>query len=370
MATGLIWDERYMWHDTGLYFGPQEGSPWVEPIASPENADGKRRIKNLLDASGLTAKLTPLACAPATDQDLLRVHTPEYLAEVRRVSDHGGGNLAKRMGTTRIGDRGIDIALLAAGGALSAVKAVLAGEVDNAYALIRPPGHHAGPGEALGFCLFANAAISGSYALEAGGLERIAFVDWDVHHGNGTQTVFWDDPRALTISLHQERCFPPESGNVGENGGGGGGEGTNINVPLPAGSGEAAYLAAFDRVVLPALAQFRPQLIIVPSGFDAGFHDPLGRMMLTSHSFRRLAARIVDAAAQSCDGKLVLTHEGGYAPHAVPFHCLAVIEQISGIRTEVIDPYSPPDEAPVEPLLAHQDAAIGEAEALLARLPG
>ena len=354
-----------MWHDTGLYFGPMEGNPWIEPIANLENADSKRRIKNLLDASGLTNQLAAVTCTPATELDILRAHTPSYLAEVKRVSDAGGGNLAKRMGTTRVGHHGIDIAFLAAGGAISAVRAVLAGEVDNAYALIRPPGHHAGPDEAMGFCVFSNAALAGKFSLEEAGLERIAFVDWDVHHGNGTQAIFWEDPRALVISLHQENCFPPESGGVDQNGHGAG-AGTTINIPLPSGSGEAVYLAAFDRVILPALESYQPQLIIVSCGFDAGFHDPLGRMMLTSHSFRRLTERIMAVAKNLCDGKLVLTHEGGYSPHSVPFHCLAIIEQLSGIRTEVIDPFSPPEVGESdEILLPHQDEAIDRAEAIL-----
>ena len=318
----------------------------------------------MLDRSGLTGRITALSCPPATEQDVLRAHTETYLNEVRQVSDAGGGNLARRMGTTRIGDQGMDIALLAAGGALSAVKAVLAGEVKTAYALIRPPGHHAGPDEAMGFCVFANAAIAGLHALEAAGLERIAFVDWDVHHGNGTQAVFWRDPRALTISLHQDNCFPPESGGTGETGAGAG-QGACLNIPLPPGCGEAAYLAAFDRVVLPALERYQPQLIIVPCGFDAGFHDPLGRMMLTSHSFRKLTARIKDAANSLCDGKLVLTHEGGYSPHSVPFHCLAVLEELSGIRTDVLDPYSPPDLGEPADLPLHQADAIARAKAVL-----
>ena len=364
MTTGLMWDERLMWHDTGLYFGPMDGSPWVEPIQSPENADGKRRIKNLLDRSGLTARLTALPIQPALEKDILRAHTEKYLAQVRAVSDAGGGNLAKRMGTTRVGNKGIDIALLAAGGAISAAKSVLAGEVDNAYALIRPPGHHAGPDEAMGFCVFANAAIAGLYALDIGGLGRIAFVDWDVHHGNGTQAVFWEDPRALTISLHQEECFPPDSGGTAEIGAGDG-RGTNLNIPLPPGCGEVAYLAAFDRVVQPALEKFKPEMIIVPCGFDAGFHDPLGRMMLTSHSFRKLTRRIMAVAETVCGGKLIMTHEGGYSPHSVPFHCLAVMEEMSDIRTEVVDPYSPPDQEELTPLLSHQEESIACAERVL-----
>ena len=359
-----------MWHDAGLYFGPHEGNPWVEPIENLENAQGKRRIKNLLDASGLTEYLIAVDFKPASETDVLKVHTHEYLEYVRKISNAGGGNLARRLGATRIGPGGLDLALLAAGGTIGAVKVVLDGKVNNAYALVRPPGHHAEPGEAMGFCVFSNAAMAAMYALVERSLDRVALVDWDVHHGNGTQAIFWEDPRALVISIHQDNCFPPGSGRVEQNGAGDG-VGTVINIPLPPGSGEAAYLAAFDRVVLPALNIYRPQLIIVPCGFDAGFHDPLGRMMLTSESFRQLAARIQSAAAELCDGKLVLTHEGGYAPHTVPFHCLAVLEQLSEIRTEVVDPYDHVAEsAAKQKLLPHQEQAVARAELLISELPG
>ena len=363
MTTGLLWDERCMWHNSGLHFGPP--SRWVEPIIHPENVDGKRRIKNLLDVSGVTDKLICPKFKEATEEEILRVHSAKYLSQVAKISKAGGGNLAKRLATTHIGEHGIDIALLAAGGAISAVKAVLEGSLDNAYALIRPPGHHAEADEALGFCIFANAALAGKYALDVHGLDRIAFVDWDVHHGNGTESIFLNDPRAYTISIHQENCFPPNSGGVDQIGFGAG-EGSNLNIPLPPGSGESAYLAAFDRVIKPALEKFEPQLIIVPCGFDAGFHDPLGRMMLTSHSFRRLTDRIMQIANEFSNGNLVLTHEGGYSPHTVPFHCLAVIEQLSGIRSEVIDPFSPPLEPESNgPLIEHQELAISRAENLL-----
>ena len=368
MVTGLIWDEKCMWHNTGLYFGPLDTSPWIEPISHIENVDAKRRIKNLLDASGVTAQLELPRVKKATKQDILRVHSSKYFAEVSKVSKTGGGNVAKRskLGSTFIGDLGIDIALIAAGGAITATKNVLDGKLKNAYALIRPPGHHAEAEEALGFCVFANAAIAGKYALEVRELDRIAFVDWDVHHGNGTQSIFWEDPRAYTISIHQDNCFPPGSGTIEEIGSGQG-TGTNLNIPLPPGSGGAAYLAAFDRIIKPVLEKFRPQLMIVPCGFDAGVHDPLGRMMLTSHSFRCLTERIMDLADKLCEGRLIMTHEGGYSPHSVPFHCLAVIEQLSGIKSGVEDPYLPPWALDIEqqPLLGHQEAVLEQIEKII-----
>src|SRR5262249_15589413 len=155
---------------------------------------------------------------------------------------------------------------------------------------------------AMGFCLFGNVAVAAHHALAARGLERIAVVDYDVHHGNGTQAAFYDDPRVLTISLHQDSCFPPGSGPLEETGAGAG-EGFNVNVPLPPGSGDGAYEAAFERVVVPALERFRPQLILVASGFDASAMDPLGRMMVSPRGFGRIASLVLDAADRLCDGK-------------------------------------------------------------------
>ncbi|MDE0149992.1 MAG: class II histone deacetylase [Rhodospirillaceae bacterium] len=362
MTTGLVWDERFMWHDTGTRFGPIGGLDWMEPVEPPESAPGKRRIKNLLDASGLSRALVMLAPAPASDADLLRVHTQAHLDHVAAVSAAGGGNVARRFATTRVGADGEKIARLAAGAGIAAVDAVLAGTADNAYCLHRPPGHHAEPDEAMGFCIYANAAIAGAYALDAGGLARIAFVDWDAHHGNGTQAAFWTDPRALAISLHQDCAFPPGSGAAEETGEGAG-AGTNINIPLPPGSGEGAYLAAFERVVLPALTAFRPDLIFVPSGFDSGGHDPLARMMLTSESFRRMTELLLAAAGDLCGGRIVMLHEGGYAPHIVPFMALAVFEALAGETTGVTDPFLPALAGnPWQALQPHQDRAIAAAE--------
>ena len=252
-------------------------------------------------------------------------------------------------------------AYLAVGSIIGAIDFVMNHTSANAFCAVRPPGHHAEFDHAMGFCFFNTVAIGAHYAIEKHTLNRVAIIDWDVHHGNGTQEIFWTDGRALTISIHQENCFPPASGATSEIGAVQG-VGTNLNIPLPAGCGEAAYLAAFDQVVLPALEKYNPQLIIVPCGFDAGFHDPLGRMMLTSQSFRQLAARITSAAKALCGGKLIMTHEGGYSPHSVPFHCLAVLEELSGIQTEVKDPYFQPAMQKSDTLLPHQAEAISLAE--------
>lgn len=374
MTTGLIWDERFMWHDTGHRFGPIDGLSWIEPIEPLESAPAKRRIKNLLDASGLSDTLTVLRPQAASEKDLLRVHTPAYLSRIDAVSDSGGGNVATRFASTYLGPKGAEIARLAAGAGITAIRSILAGDIDNAYCLHRPPGHHAEPEEAMGFCIFANAAIAAKFALDDQGLSRVAIVDWDAHHGNGTQAALWDDPRALAISIHQDGSFPPGTGNVGEIGAGEA-AGTNINIPLPPGCGEGAYLAAFDRIILPALEAFEPELIIVACGFDAGGHDPLARMMLTSESYRQMTGRMMAAASNLCAGRLLMLHEGGYAAHIVPFMALAVFETLTGEATEVEDPFlAALSGNRWQALQPHQDAAItaaaeGGLSALLNRRP-
>ncbi len=349
--TGLIFDERYLWHDPGNAALVMQPGPYVEPYRHIENADVKRRLHNLLVVSGLLDQLASIAPRAATDEELLYVHTPEYLARIKRMSAEGGGEAGFN---ARFGAGGFEIAALAAGGVIRAVDAVLSGEVRNAYALVRPPGHHAEADRGLGFCIFANCAIAGHHVLAAHGLDRIAFVDWDVHAGNGTQAAFYRDRRALTISIHQERAFAAVTGDADEIGEGEG-AGFNLNIPLPAGCGEGAYRHAFERIVLPALEAYRPQLIIVPCGFDAGMFDPLARMMLHSDAFRALAQMIVDSAERLCEGRLVLAHEGGYCPATVPFHGLAVIETLAGERTAVVDPLvAAHAKAPGQALQPHQ----------------
>ena len=223
---------------------------------------------------------------------------------------------------------------------------------------MRPPGHHAERQKGLGFCLFGNVPIAVLQARAAHHIGRVAIVDWDVHHGNGTQQAFYADPETLTISLHQDGLFPLGSGTLAERGEGPG-EGFNINVPLPAGCGHGAYLRAFERIVLPALRRFRPEMIVVCSGFDASAADPLGRMMIHSETYRAMTTALMQAAADLCQGRLAMSHEGGYSESYVPYCGLAVMEQLAGIRTTIPDPFLALYEAyPGHALQPHQDAAI------------
>jgi acetoin utilization deacetylase AcuC-like enzyme len=217
---------------------------------------------------------------------------------------------------------------------LSAVDFAMADGGGRAYSLTRPPGHHASAGRAMGFCLFNNAALAARHAQDAHGVSRVAVIDWDVHHGNGTQAVFYDDPGVLFVSLHQDGLYPEDQGHVDERGEGDG-VGANVNVPLPAGTGDAGYVAALAEVVLPVLAGFDPELIVISSGQDAGACDPLGRMSVTTEGFRRMTEDIVafaGDAGSSCAGRVVAVQEGGYSIDHMPFCVLATIEALAGLE--------------------------------------
>ncbi len=363
--TGFVWHEIYMWHNTGNYAGVMPYGNPVQPGTHVENPETKRRFRNLLEVSGLLPQLQPIAARETTEQEILRFHTAQYLEKIKTLSSSIGGDAGI---FTPMGVGSYDIARLSAGGVLAALEAIMSGEVKNAYALVRPPGHHALADDGMGFCIFGNAVIAGKHALEHYGLERIATVDWDVHHGNGTQSGFYDDPRALTISLHQDNCFPPDSGHLNENGEGRG-EGYNINIPLPAGSGVGAYEAAFDRVVIPALRAYQPQLIIVPCGFDAGAYDPLGRMQMHSGGYRSLTKKLMEVADELCEGRILMCHEGGYNGDTLPFMGLAVLEELSGIRTSVEDPFlEMMASLGGQQLLPHQEQIIIAAQQLVNKI--
>ncbi|OYW57449.1 MAG: class II histone deacetylase [Rhodobacterales bacterium 12-65-15] len=336
LGTAFFSDERCFWHGGGNYAFTLPVGGLVQPLAGglPENPETKRRLKNLVEATGLSRHLDLRSADPASDADLSRVHPDSYLSAFKALSDAGGGELGLR---TPFGRGGYEIAALSAGLAKAALRAVLRGEVANAYALSRPPGHHCTADFPNGFCLLNNIAIAIRAAQAEGLARRVAVVDWDVHHGNGTEAIFWEDPDVLTISLHQERNYPMDTGGV-EAQGAGPGLGLNLNLPLPPGTGHRGYLHAMDRVVLPALDRFRPEVIIVACGFDAAAVDPLGRMLATADTFRQLTRRVKAAADRLCGGRLVLVHEGGYSEVYVPFCGHAVLEELSGAPVTAPDP--------------------------------
>lgn len=335
--TAFFYDEVSFWHSAGQYAFILPVGGWVQPPSSAgfvESPETKRRMKNLMDVSGLSSKIRMSGAVSASDEDLLRVHTIEYLQRFKSFSDNGTGYVGLN---APVGPGSYEIAKVSAGLAIAAVETVLKGEADNAYSLSRPPGHHCLPDQGMGACLLANIAVAIEAAKARLGLGKVAVLDWDVHHGNGTQTIFYDRPDVLAVSIHQEGCYPPGYSGV-EDRGEGNGRGANFNIPLLAGSGHASYIEAMERIVIPALERFQPELIIVACGYDANAVDPMARMMLHSDSYREMTRMTQAVADRVCGGRLVLVHEGGYSESYVPFCGLAVMEELSGIRTEVEDP--------------------------------
>lgn len=335
--TGFFWDEKCFWHAGGDFAFTVPLGGLVQPLAAgglPENPETKRRLKNLMDVTGLTEEVMSRSAPEATWDDLARIHPENFLRKFKEMSDAGGGSLGLR---TPFAQGGYEMATLSAGLSKGALFSVLQGETRNAYALSRPPGHHCLPDFPNGFCLLANIAIAVEAALAHGLTDRVAVIDWDVHHGNGTEAIFYDRDDVLTISLHQERNYPMDSGDA-EDRGVGVGEGYNMNIPLPPGGGHALYMEAMERLVLPALNDFRPDVIIVACGYDAAAIDPLSRMMATAETFRALTEAAMEAAADLCGSRLVLVHEGGYSEVYVPFCGHNVLQQMSGSQIIAADP--------------------------------
>ncbi|WP_299668488.1 class II histone deacetylase [uncultured Ruegeria sp.] len=331
--TAFLWDEKCFWHFGGNYaqLAPVRGH--VQPMVAgglPEAPETKRRLKNLLDVTGLGDELLMTGGKSVTYEDALRIHTAEYLGEFKQLSDNNGGELGLR---TPFGPGAYEIALLSAGLVKDAVQSVLTGTYKNAYALSRPPGHHCLPDWPNGFCLLNNIAIAIESAKVDKLTDRVAVLDWDVHHGNGTEHIFLERPDVLTISIHQDRCYPFDSGFI-EQTGLGAGQGYNMNIPLQPGCGHATYLEVMERLILPTLRAFAPDLVVVACGFDASGVDPLSRMLCTSDTFREMAVMLMELE----DLRLAVAHEGGYSEVHVPFCGHALLEQMSGSSVRASDP--------------------------------
>ncbi|MBM7646259.1 acetoin utilization deacetylase AcuC-like enzyme [Scopulibacillus daqui] len=333
--TGFISDESYFWHQTGNGALNIRAGGWVQEDTHAENPETKRRVKNLLERSRYINELKVMAPRSAAREDIEMNHHPEYIDMVKKLSGENGGDAGVH---AIVGPDSYEIALLSAGGVLTAVDAVMEKEVRNAYALVRPPGHHAEPNEGMGFCLFNNAAIAAKYARKKYGLKRILILDWDVHHGNGTESAFRFDPEVLFISIHQENIFPKNRGHITYTGEGAG-EGFNVNIELPAGTGNEGYLYAIEKVVEPIVDQFKPELILVSAGQDPSRFDPLGRMLVTAEGFYQMALKVKQLAERHCGGRLAACHEGGYSTAYVPFCTLRIIEALNGKRCQVEDPF-------------------------------
>lgn len=292
--TGLAADSRVKAHN------PEPGHP-----EQPARFDA---VLSRLNATGLLRELVPVECREARADELALVHTREYLALVERETGRGFGQLST--GDTPVGPGSLDAARVAAGCCLAAVEALFEEKIQNAFCLVRPPGHHASAARGMGFCIFNNVALAARHAQRKYGAEKVLIADWDVHHGNGTQDIFYRDGSVLFFSTHQSPWYPG-TGAASEKGEGGG-YGTTINCPLPAGAGRREIAGAFENVLLPAAKEFRPDLILLSAGFDSRKGDPLGQFQLIDEDFAYLTMLMADLAADLCDGHLISVLEGGY----------------------------------------------------------
>ncbi len=294
MSTGLVLDPLFQKHETDL--------------DHPESPERLVAVADALAAAGLIERTVPVPLREATRDELTRVHSPTYVEAVLAMIRDGARYLAG--GDVSVCRASGDVARTATGSLLEAVDLVMTGKITNAFCALRPPGHHATATQAMGFCIFNHAAAAARHAQVVHGAERVAILDWDVHHGNGTQDIFYEDGTVLFCSTHQSPWYPG-SGSASESGEGAG-AGTTINRPFPAGAGREEILGAFTDVFLPAVETFRPDLIVISAGFDSRAGDPLGRFRLTDEDFADLTRAVMDSAGRMCGGRIVSTLEGGY----------------------------------------------------------
>ena len=297
--TAFLYDDIFMKHET--------------IPGHPERPERLGAILEMLDETGLADELRRIAPREATVEDLTRIHEAHYVDFVRRAVESGQRVLD--MGDTCVGPHSYKAALMASGAVLAAIDAVVAGEVRNTFCAVRPPGHHAEAAQAMGFCLFNNVAVGARYAQAVHGLAKVLIVDWDVHHGNGTQHAFDDDDTVLYVSTHQSPHYPG-TGAASETGHGKG-QTFTLNLPMRAGSGDAEFLAAFNEVIVPRADEFRPDLVLISAGFDAHDRDPLSGLELTSACYGELTRIVKGIAERHAAGRLVSVLEGGYDLHAL-----------------------------------------------------
>lgn len=291
--TGLVYHPDYLKHDSGQYH--------------PESSERLSFLIDYLGEKGLLSKLKNIEPCSASVEWLETVHDPHYIKMVEKICKNGGGMLDP---DTHLGPESYKIALLAVGGVMTAVDEVMNRKIKNAFCAIRPPGHHAEKDRAMGFCIFNNVAVGARYVQKKFGLKKVFIVDWDVHHGNGTQNIFWTDPSVFYFSIHQ---FPHYPGTGSENEvGEGEGEGFTFNLPMCAGSGELEYIEAFENILYPMAVKFSPDFIFISAGFDAHENDPLAQINLTEEGYKRMTEVITKLASKCCEGRVVSVLEGGY----------------------------------------------------------
>lgn len=334
----VFWDERVLAHDTGA--GMWEAAPSElldEQEVHPENAVRLRNMKAVLSRGPVASALRWRSGRLASTAELETVHDAGYIDAIRSLCESGGGRLTA---TTLVSADSWEPLLAAAGSCLAAADAVLSGEASIAYALVRPPGHHAQPRQADGYCVFSHAALVAQRARLAG-LQRVATIDWDVHHGNGTQECFYGRSDVLTFSLHMAHGSwgpsHPQTGSPKEIGSGDG-EGFNVNIEMPLGAGDRCYAEALTQIVWPVLRQFRPEFIVAASGQDASAFDPNGRHNVTMAGFHRIGSVLGQMADEFTGGKLVMVQEGGYARSYAAYCLHSTIEGVLGREPSLSDP--------------------------------
>ncbi len=307
---GIVWDPIFLKHETGT--------------RHPENPERLLSIKASLDAYSGEGELIQIRPQSASEEDLLRVHSRSYIQTLSEIADRGTTHLDA---DTPVCADSYEVAKLAAGGCIELVRKALTGSIDAGFAFPRPPGHHAERERAMGFCLINNVAVAAAWAIEEAHLDRIAVVDFDVHHGNGTQWIFYDRRDVLYASTHRSP-FYPGSGAVEEIGDEAG-EGFTVNVPLPAGSGDAEILAAYEHIICPIVTEFAPQLLIISAGFDIHVTDPLGGMKTTTAGIQQLARLLHVAPGPSC--KIIYVLEGGYSDEGLRDGTTAILDELAAL---------------------------------------
>ena len=318
IGTGFVYHSNYLKHDPGNWH--------------PERPERLTAIVNAIKDSGLWEKLAHLDPSPATVEQVAYVHDQDYIESLRKFCDRGGGLIDMDTGAS---SDSFDVAMLAAGGAIRAIDAVMAGEVQNAFAAVRPPGHHAFPDRSKGFCLFNNVAIGARYLQEEHNLEKILIIDWDIHHGDGTNYFFYEDPSVFYFSIH-EYPFYPGTGAAYENGAGKG-AGYTMNVPVPFGTGVDEYMNIFQQKLKPAALKFKPDFVLISAGFDAHRDDPIGGITLTTNSYGQFTDIAQEIAGQTCQGRIVSLLEGGYDLRSLSESVLEHLERLMSDRYRLGD---------------------------------
>ena len=321
-VTALIYSNSYLRHKTGH--------------RHPESSSRLRVIMRELNKNAIleNERCTIVKPQRISIKDLQLVHKRDYIQQIKHVCSCGGGLLDKE--DTVVSAQSYEVARLAAGGAVKAVYMVMEGKVRNAFAFVRPPGHHAGPDYPMGFCIFNNIALAATYLQKRFGLKRVLILDIDAHHGNGTQDIFYRSNKVLYVSLHEDPLEFPLTGFVDEVGEDAG-QGYSVNIPLPYGTGDKIYLRAFNEIAAPIINQYKPQFILVSTGFDNHYADPVGNMSLSAFSYTKIFETILEQATRFCQGKVVAVLEGGYSMRFLGKMACAVTAKMAGIPYQLKD---------------------------------